>query len=71
MIFEIAVILITFLLIFFLKKFNKKIIRRFWLAFVGVLIFELLTHPLWINTGLESWAYLYKDISWIITLCWL
>ena len=30
----------------------------------------MFTQPLWHNKNLHSWAYLYQDVSWIITLGW-
>jgi len=69
--FEVGVILLTLLILTILKKSNKKIYRRFGLAFLAVILFEYFTHPLWINTNLQPWAYLYLDVSWIITLCWV
>jgi hypothetical protein len=39
-------------------------------TFVAVLLFEYFTQALWLNKGLESWAYLYLDVSWVITLGW-
>jgi hypothetical protein len=37
---------------------------------LGVLIFELFTAPMWRNTHLGPWAYLYHDVSWILTIGW-
>lgn len=36
----------------------------------GVLLFELFTAPMWDNLHLGWWAYLYQDVSWILTLGW-
>jgi hypothetical protein len=68
--FEVGVILLTILVLAVLRKSNPKILRRFWLTFIGVFLFEYFTQPLWINQNLQPWAYLYLDVSWIITLCW-
>jgi len=68
--FELGVILLSVLILIVLRKSNSKIYRRFGLTFLAVLLFEYFTHPLWINTNLQSWAYLYLDVSWVITLCW-
>ncbi|MFM7314380.1 MAG: hypothetical protein ACKO0M_14665 [Cyanobium sp.] len=37
---------------------------------LGVLFFELFTAPMWDNAHLGRWAYLYRDVSWILTLAW-
>jgi len=37
---------------------------------VAVLLFELFTAPMWDNLHLGWWAYLYQDVSWILTLGW-
>jgi hypothetical protein len=69
--FEVGVILLTLLILAVLRKSNDKIYRRFGLAVLAVLLFEYFTHPLWINANLQPWAYIYLDVSWIITLCWV
>lgn len=68
--FEFGVVLLSLLVLVVLRKSNDKIYRRFGLTFLAVLLFEYFTHPFWINTNLQSWAYLYLDVSWVITLCW-
>ena len=37
---------------------------------IAVLCFEILTQPMWINVFPNSWVYLFKDASWILTLSW-
>ncbi len=69
--FEVGIILLTAFLLFFTRKFNEKYFKRFSLAFAGVLIFEYFTHPLWINKNLQWWSFLYLDVNWIVTLCWV
>jgi len=68
--FEVGVILLTILILVVLRKSNDKIYRRFGLAVLAVFLFEYFTNPLWVNANLQPWAYLYLDVSWIITLCW-
>ncbi len=47
---------------------------RFWrhvLAMaVGMLIFEMFTGPMWLNERLGKFAYVYTDVSWILTIGW-
>jgi hypothetical protein len=37
---------------------------------LAVFIFELFTGPMWINERLGAWAYVFHDISWILTIGW-
>lgn len=53
-----------------LPRLQTKIQPRFWIMAVGVLIFELFTAPMWHNYRMGIWAYLYRDVSWILTLGW-
>jgi hypothetical protein len=71
MYFEIFVILATILVFFVLKKNDKDIYKRFLITFIAVLLFEYLTSAMWMNKNLEFWAYLYKGVSWVITLGWV
>ena len=70
MIFELAIIFITIALLVFLSSKNKNSWRVYLITAVGVLLFEYYTQALWFNQNLESWAYLYLDVSWIMTLMW-
>lgn len=56
--------------IFVLPKIKDKIWLRFVAMSVGVLIFELFTAPMWNNHKMGRWAYLYHDVSWILTIGW-
>ncbi len=69
--FEVGVIAVAAILLSLLvahKKYN--LLKRFGLIAGGVLIFELFTQPLWNNHNMSQWAYLYIDVSWILTLGW-
>ena len=69
---EIFIILFTIGLYFFMKKRgHKNVLRKLIILFVGVLLFEIMSEPMWLNLGFDSWAYVYKDITWIITLGWV
>ncbi|MFH2021310.1 MAG: hypothetical protein ABIJ34_07895 [archaeon] len=69
-IFEIIVVVLSGGLLLALKKKNKEVVKRFFLLSIGILIFEMFTSPLWHNVGLDPWAYLYMDVSWILTIGW-
>jgi hypothetical protein len=56
--------------LWFLNKIQTQILARFGIMALGVLIFELFTAPMWRNTHLGPWAYLYYDVSWILTIGW-
>ncbi len=70
MIFELAIIVLTIALLVFLSSKNKNSWKVYLITAVGVLLFEYYTQALWFNQNLEKWAYLYLDISWIMTLMW-
>ena len=70
MIFEILVILVTVILLLYLQSKNKNSWKIFLITAIGVLLFEYFTQALWFNQNLESWSYLYLDVSWIMTLLW-
>jgi len=70
--FEIFVIALTILLYFFMKKAGyKNIERKFIILGIAVLLFEIISEPLWMNIGLHKWTYIYSDVSWIMTLGWI
>ena len=55
---------------FLLPKMINRVWLRFLLMSVGVLLFELFTGPMWHNYRLGEWAYVYHDVSWILTIGW-
>lgn len=70
--FEIAILILTLGLYFYMKKSGqKRPFLKMLILFVGVLIFEVMSEPMWRNYNLNGWAYLYHDVSWIITLGWV
>lgn len=52
----------------------RKRIPMFWqramLLMIAVFTFELFTAPMWDNVHLGRFAYVYRDVSWILTLGW-
>ncbi|AFY38430.1 hypothetical protein Lepto7376_2132 [[Leptolyngbya] sp. PCC 7376] len=68
--FEIFIGLAAITSFFVLSKIQEKIWLRFILASVGILIFELFTGPMWYNYHMGKWAYVYRDVSWILTIGW-
>ena len=70
MIFELSILILIGVFLLILNKLDSKVFRRFGLAFVAVLLFQYFTQALWLNLNLEPWAYLYLDVSWILTVGW-
>lgn len=70
MIFELSVLFIVACLLVIQYKLDNKTFRRFFFAFVAVYLFQYFTQALWLNQNLEPWAYLYLDVSWILTVGW-
>lgn len=68
-----VIVLVYFvgLLGFMFSKGHKSVIRKILILFVGVVLFELMSEPMWLNIGFHSWAYLYKDITWIVSIGWV
>ena len=72
LLFELVVILVSIILYYCLKKIGyKNVGKRFIFLFIGIFLFEIMAEPMWINKGLDSWAYVYGNVSWILTLGWL
>lgn len=70
--YELSIIAITIILFSYMKKKGyKNITRKFLILFLGVLLFEIISEPMWLNAGFDSWAYIYRDITWVLTLGWV
>jgi len=68
---ELFVIVFALAVYIFMKKFGyRDATRKFFIIFIGVLLFEIISEPLWINSGFDAWAYIYRDITWVLTLGW-
>ncbi|PIR73535.1 MAG: hypothetical protein COU40_02230 [Candidatus Moranbacteria bacterium CG10_big_fil_rev_8_21_14_0_10_35_21] len=68
--FEFFIFVGVLLSLYFLSKIEKRILLKFLTVAVGIFIFESFTHPLWVNAHLGSWAYMYRDVSWVLTIGW-
>jgi hypothetical protein len=72
LVFELSLIVLTIAVYLFMKKLGyKNVERKLIILLISVILFETMTEPMWSNTGLDSWAYLFKDVSWIISLGWV
>lgn len=70
LLFEGFVLAVVGLGLWFLSRIQTQIFSRFLIMAVGVLIFELFTAPMWHNERMGVWAYIYQDVSWILTVGW-
>lgn len=52
------------------SRWRDRVPLRFALMALGVLLFQMFTAPMWNNDHLGPWAYLYRDVSWVLTLAW-
>ena len=68
--FEIFIFLVAIILLAIFRKYDKKILTKFGIMMIGVFIFEFFTHPMWFNYKLGEWAYVYRDVSWVLTVGW-
>ncbi len=70
LLFELLVIGGAIAAYFLLSRLKDRIGLRLIIVAIGVFIFELFTAPMWHNFKLGWWAYLYRDVSWILTVGW-
>ncbi|MFK7770045.1 MAG: hypothetical protein AB8B55_22745 [Mariniblastus sp.] len=70
LVFDLVVLGLAVAVFFQLSRIKDKMWQRFAIMAAGVLIFEVFTAPLWINDNLGRWAYVYQDVSWILTVGW-
>src|SRR3990172_9283601 len=68
--FEIAVAVAALLAYRFLNGRVLRIRQHFALIAIGVFALEFFTGPMWENRHLGFWAYVYSDVSWILTIAW-
>jgi hypothetical protein len=68
--FEVFIFVMAIASLLILSKFTNKILLRFAIVTIGVFIFEFFTAPMWHNYHLGNWAYVYRDVSWVLTVGW-
>lgn len=69
-IFQLIILSGVILAVLLLPKFKKNLLRHFLIITIGVGIFELFTAPMWNNSHLGPWAYIYQDVSWVLNIGW-
>lgn len=70
LVFQAAVLAATAAGLAWLARWRRQVPLRLAVMALGVLIFELFTAPMWHNEHLGWWAYLYRDVSWVLTVLW-
>jgi hypothetical protein len=68
--FEVLVLVFTASTLLYLVKTEKKVFLRFLSVALGIFIFEFFTSPMWNNFHMGAWAYVYQDVSWVLTFGW-
>ena len=68
--FELFVLLAFAAALVLLRRLTNRIPLRFCIMACGVLVFELFTAPMWRNLHLGGYAYLFQQVSWILTIGW-
>lgn len=69
--FEIGVIVAGIATWWFLSRRVERAWRHLMLIAIGMFLIEFFTGPMWITEHLGFWAYVYSDVSWILTIGWV
>ena len=70
LVFDLSVIAAAIATFLVLRQFTTRLWLRAIVMVLGVFLFELFTSPMWHNEHLGRFAYIYCDVSWILTLGW-
>lgn len=70
LLFEIVVIVAGVLTYRFLSTRIQRAGTHLLLIAVGMFLIEFFTGPMWKNQHMGPWAYVYSDVSWILTIAW-
>jgi len=69
--FEVAVLVVLLGTYFSMTRIGyDKVVKKMLIMIIVIFIIEILTMPFWSNSKLDSWTYIYKDVSWILTVLW-
>ncbi len=69
-VFELVIAIATMLVLWLGYKKYPDILKRYGLIATGIFLFEFFTHPMWNNAHLGKYAYVYRDVSWVLTMGW-
>ncbi len=53
-----------------LKEIEASFFKYFYISIIWMFFIEILVHPIFQNTGLPNFTYLYQDINWLLTVIW-
>ena len=53
-----------------IKEIKSGFLKYFWISFIWMFFIEILVHPIFQNSGLPSFTYIYQDINWLLTIIW-
>lgn len=70
LIFDAVVVASAVAVFLMLQRHTRRLWLRGMVMAAGVLLFELFTSPMWHNNHLGRFAYIYCDVSWVLTLGW-
>jgi hypothetical protein len=70
LLFEVGVIVAGILTYRFLAARIEHVRGHLLLIALGMFLVEFFTGPMWTNQHLGPWAYVYSDVSWILTIGW-
>lgn len=68
--FEVCVLIFAAVSMLVLARSDRHVIRKFLVIALGIFIFEFFTSPMWNNYHMGGWAYVYQDVSWVLTVGW-
>lgn len=68
--FEVCVLIFAAVSMLVLARSDRHIVRKFLVVALGIFIFEFFTSPMWNNYKMGAWAYVYRDVSWVLTVGW-
>lgn len=67
-IYQILVVIFVVTTLIVLSKYNKNILKHFFIASVATIIYDFFTAPLKFNLHLGQWGYIYHTVSWVFPL---
>jgi len=66
--YQIFIFIATIVILLISSRFKKNILKHYFVMVIGAFIFEFFTAPMWLNSHLGNWAYIYHGVSWVLTL---
>ncbi len=44
--------------------------KTLWISIISVFALQIIVHPIFLDTWLPEFTYLYQDINWLVTILW-